>query len=852
MSLFQTKELWSNQCSDSNVEEFDQNALKISQLNGSRDNIIVGSHSGVLRIYQPSIFIPGDINNFKANDLLVEKVLDVPILQLDTGKYVSGSQQIQIALLHPRSLTVYSLTIKDAITEHGVQFILELLYEHKLRRTSFNFTSGSFGNVQNRDFICVQSLDGLLSFFEQETFNFCCFLSDFLLPGPLVYVRSSDSFITCGSSWKLESYSYKNLSNCGSDNHDDDHGRNVLSNWSYNVGEGVLDIQTIYDDVTRTNFIAVLGEKHLYCFNDGGKLRFMKKFEFICISFHFYFLNDGTPMFLVISDNNTMFIYQQTTVKWSAKLQFLPIASARLTYLHIMGCLVFLSESGFLQINYLGTDPNIFSAPPLKNQELDFDAAEKELESLQKIIRGNTPIVNTHNENELTTTIFVSPHFKESEISSNRKYCEIQVEIIPKSIFEEVHVSMFVQPPLIISPRAHYYTNFSNTTSAISYVHLESTISIPNLTVEVSISCITSLGGVKLYQKRAEIPLHLVMESTGPLKESECKVTLNINENPVLLSELFPEYIGENSFSMSSNAIGFKMVNNDGPVITLLTAKSSQRYRIQSEDFSSLNVIVQELIRRLEKYYAATDNFKITFTSSLPVMDVIKYIQEHFQIVQDIKKLQNELQILSSQFRLIQKRLVVKYNQKNPTSLANLDIVLHDTFEDIMRVVENLTERKDLLLKAQIKLSSALQLISTLIKLLDNNNNANVIDAALCTYVFDIENQNWEDVVDTTLCYLIRTVLSKSEKDKHRAPHTSFEEVKDINKLEKHFSQVLDRVSKRRSNNEKEITHDTEPSKVITAKSEDVEEFGTEIAKSSSRILTARRNLLSRTQKLVE
>ena len=57
-----------------------------------------------------------------------------------------------------------------------------------------------------KDFICVQSMDGMLSFFEQESFAFGRFLPGFLLPGPLAYVAKTDSFITCSTAKQVESY----------------------------------------------------------------------------------------------------------------------------------------------------------------------------------------------------------------------------------------------------------------------------------------------------------------------------------------------------------------------------------------------------------------------------------------------------------------------------------------------------------------------------------------------------------------------------------------------------------------------------------------------------------------------
>lgn len=60
--------------------------------------------------------------------------------------------------------------------------------------------------VPGKDFICVQSMDGTLSVFEQESFSFTRFLPDSLLPGPLAYVTATDSFVTVSSARNLESY----------------------------------------------------------------------------------------------------------------------------------------------------------------------------------------------------------------------------------------------------------------------------------------------------------------------------------------------------------------------------------------------------------------------------------------------------------------------------------------------------------------------------------------------------------------------------------------------------------------------------------------------------------------------
>lgn len=93
-------------------------------------------------------------------------------------------------------------------------------------------------------------------------------------------------------------------------------------------------------------------------------------------------------MTLMISGTNTLMIYQNTTVRWSAQISFLPISIRRAFLKNVKGALVLLSEEGKLDCCYLGTEPQLFTAPPLAYQELDYEKAEAELASLNRIIRS--------------------------------------------------------------------------------------------------------------------------------------------------------------------------------------------------------------------------------------------------------------------------------------------------------------------------------------------------------------------------------------------------------------------------------------------------------------------------------
>jgi hypothetical protein len=106
MSLFKAREYWS--CQVGSGEQFDYGCLKVGSFNEDSnskskcfflllniiilyfylDKIIVGSHSGILRIYNPSSSEPDSVTNNYATDLLLEKNLGMPIVQVEIGKFL--------------------------------------------------------------------------------------------------------------------------------------------------------------------------------------------------------------------------------------------------------------------------------------------------------------------------------------------------------------------------------------------------------------------------------------------------------------------------------------------------------------------------------------------------------------------------------------------------------------------------------------------------------------------------------------------------------------------------------------------------------------------------------------------
>lgn len=93
-------------------------------------------------------------------------------------------------------------------------------------------------------------------------------------------------------------------------------------------------------------------------------------------------------MTMVVSETSTLLIYNNTTLKWSAQLSFLPVSLARGFLLNVKGAIVTLSEEGTIQCSCLGTEPSLFVAPPLSNQDIDFEKANSDLSNLNRIIKS--------------------------------------------------------------------------------------------------------------------------------------------------------------------------------------------------------------------------------------------------------------------------------------------------------------------------------------------------------------------------------------------------------------------------------------------------------------------------------
>ncbi|XP_065833993.1 protein PTHB1-like [Oscarella lobularis] len=814
MSLFKTREWWST--SAGSEERFGSGCLCVANVDNKPDGldkIVVGSFSGALRIYVPK---PPE---YHAEDLLIEAQLQEPILQVLAGKFVSGSAALHLAVLHPRKFAVYGVSGTSSSVDHGVHYTLAMMYQHGMERTACNMTSGPFGEIKGKDFICVQSMDGFLYFFEQESFAFGRFLPNFLLPGPILYVSRTDSFVTCSSAKTVDSFKYRVLAVATDDEKKANReiestkkpGKKVTMDWSFQLGDYGMEVHVASFESVEPSLV-ILGEHGLYCLSDTGSMKFMKKLEYnpSCIV-PYASVAQGKINTLVTSHSLQLCVYQDVQLSWASKLNSAPVAIRVGNFQNLNGVIVTLDNQGLLNCCYLGTDPSLFVAPPVDSREINYEEGDKEMRELQKVIKETQKSLLpdlTENHKEDVQLIPVVPPCLDPEpykpddleVRDDELRPSITIGVSIKSFTHKsiTDVTVYTQPslPLAVNQTiAHIDKIVSiDPSPEVKFVFFTIGALIPyKRTVGITASYTTDAGAPRVCSCTIELPLSLFCTPCSPSKAAQYKITLDTNKPPLPLAELFPEFVeGDEA---PANAMGFHFQAN--VEVTLLASKNSQRHRLQSDRLEAMAMICEEFDRRIHQYFAEVPDFATSYTAALPLPDYFQLIESHLEARHQRQRYARLLDERAKQFRSIQKRLLTRFKDKTPAPLINLDTLLEGTYRQIMAVGEA-SEANDVFIKERANaLAAGTKLLLHLMRLWINLSATDyqLLESLLCPEVDFLGEQGWEETVDAAVSQMLKTSLSKSAREQS-VSFNSVEIPPDAGKLKKHIALLCDRLKR--------------------------------------------------------
>lgn len=634
-----------------------------------------------------------------------------------------GCHDKNLAVLHPKLLTIYALNKKDAENNIEEALILKMVYQHQLRHSAHSFVAGPFGGGRGRDFICVQSLDGLLSFYEQESFAFQLYLPEFLLPSSFIYLDKIDGFLFLNSSLILDCYSYENLASASQT--ENDAPKKMVKYWTYNIGGTILDMKTVTSDKCN---IVILTERNLYNISESGKTIFMKRLEYMPMAFYAFVTAETKKLIILIAtDNHLLNIYEDTCLKWSMKVDQIPVCVDRIILSNLYGGIVLLSQTGYLQCIYLGTHPSVYLMPPMNHPEISLVEAEAELKRLQlEIIEKDT--ADPAEIDLVGLNLVVDAQATEEE---NGRVCKISLEISSQAPINKIQVLFSVDPPLRAAKTCT--VSCCDKTVVDSYVFFNGPGMVSSLDVRACLSYVNSNGTPFVVETRGILPLSLVLVKTAASKEAKHKITVVTNKPVCPLNVIFREFEDGNP-----NVIGLKYSNSNAAV-TVLTAKTTQRYRLQSDSLESLGLVLSALVERLRKQ---SMNFSLSYDGVLPLQIYFEEIERYHLLLQERKCARDKLSKRTCQYRTIQKKVLVNLKDVTPKPISSLNNILTDTYDMILSSIVEIEAIEKQLETSRHSINALSSLLITLMELMAINvKDLEYLKIIFSGYVYDSDDQ---------------------------------------------------------------------------------------------------------------
>ncbi|XP_009875809.1 PREDICTED: protein PTHB1-like, partial [Apaloderma vittatum] len=405
-----------------------------------------------------------------------------------------------------------------------------------------------------------------------------------------------------------------------------------------------------------------------------------------------------------------------------------------LSLLDLKGVIVTLSDDGHLQCSYLGTDPSIFQAPRIDSREINYEEYDAEMKELQKIIKEATVkqdiLPKSEKHRDVIVTAEVSPDL---DAESQAIDSEVKAEAVPsvtvkittqsRVTAQKPNLAVCVQAPLAVTCDQFVFDDLEPDSSetVVLSVFLKENCS-PS---ELEGNCVFSYniptdlnpeGIPKVAQCSFRLPLRLVCFPAQPSKAANHKLTIDTNKPPVSFLTIFPDF-ADPSVDDQANVLGFQFLA--GSKTTLLASKTSQRYRIQSDQLEDLWLITKELTLRLEEHFKKQNckDFTCTFSGSVPLQEYFELIDQHFELRLNAEKFQELLSERAVQFRAIERRLLTRFKDKTPAPLQHLDTLLEGTFREVIALADAAEENQANMFQAFTKLKSATHLVIMLVSL---------------------------------------------------------------------------------------------------------------------------------------
>eukprot|EP00049_Salpingoeca_infusionum_P026623 m.26816 g.26816 ORF g.26816 m.26816 type:complete len:790 (-) comp8876_c0_seq2:342-2711(-) len=747
MSLFQAREYW--QAETDTPSPVHSGSLFVGSLFTKSDEqaaIVVGDLDGILRIYLPKG------RGYTTEDLVLEKTLS-PILQICTGTFSDGNS-LELCILHPRQLSICSLKVVGS----GVQ--MTTVYEIPLKRTAANMTHGKLGNAPH-DIACVQSMDGVLSFFSKGRFAFERYLPEFLLPGPLCYVEATDTLITVDSTWVMRAYKFvtiaaskeakdKQAATSGG-------GKKITEDWSLNIGEDVLSVDCCGPDKST---LLVAGSETLFWVGEEGSVLKAKRLESaVACLLPLRTVGERIDALLCCHDG-ILRVLQDVDVVWAASGLEKTLALQTIDFKDTKGMVVALNENGSVTCVYMGTDPSL---PELSRaRPVDQESLDSEMRRLNRVIEtaqaGN---IQTPTADNLIIEVAPFHHIEPQPSEDNEAIVFEQATLITLNApFDKtatgVTARVVCNMPIVCDTSAIALDSDLTMESSASF---EAAFAlVPGLVpASLTATLIVSYkidGSARVVEEPIDLPVTLAYSLAQAQKSANFKLTLHSSLPCVLLSTLFEDEFGKLE---PTPALGFQPFGSND-IVSVIAAKSSNRYRIQSDDYPALAAILELLLVVIQRHYDREGTtIELSLKEMIPLPPLFAIIDHHLEMRHVHKRICAVMDDFAAQYRVLQKRLLGLVKDPSPGEIDSVLQLIETTHTQITAVADDQMEQLEDVRTASASLAAAVQLYVTSLQLFHqlNHRQAEVIKAVVNPHAGDDEEQGWEELTLISLHQLL-------------------------------------------------------------------------------------------------
>lgn len=361
------------------------------------------------------------------------------------------------------------------------------------------------------------------------------------------------------------------------------------------------------------------------------------------------------------------------------------------------------------------------------------------------------------------------------------------------------------------------------------------------------------------------VPLSLVCCPIPPVKQAPFKLTIDTNRPPTPLTSLFPDMMRLPAHAVGSSDTITRIQASvqsvlsfgypSGADVTILVSKAGGRYRLQSSHPEAVAPVAAALVDRLGRFYSqqpgaegpgtialrtggtgaasssdgkeeetegsadlasrAVDqtpleyrqSFTASFNEQLPLPELQAAMDSHLAARHTLQSSYSSLNDRAHEYRLVVKRLLVRFKDRTPAPMNQLDALLERAQEHVMDGGAAVATAQNQLAASSNVLSGRVTLFLLLLKLrfgLSEQAFA-ALQSHVPSQVSDTLEAGWEEATDASLQHLLRAGMRAPSSSTTAAPppdHSALQPSQltgappDTSKLRKHLLILVDRLSK--------------------------------------------------------